>query len=326
MEDTKKKAASAVYFFKKQKKTWIILALIFLLCLVGELFIGRFLNLNQALTTVKFASYTALFGLCQLIVIACGGNGIDLSVGYIATLSGIFGVAVMKGENKGLPLAILIAVLVGLLFGVINGILVSYFRLSALVVTMAMSSVIQGIVNAYAAGMSISGNPSPVLRTIATKSTFGIPNIVFLLVLIILLVFFILKKTKIGAILFGVGENETTAFLSGVNVRLVRCMAFAVSGVVGGLIGLLLVGNMGMAYKDMASSYLLPSYAAVVVGGISLSGGEGHYLRVALGAVFLQVLTNLFIQFGGGDAVRWTGYGVVLYVLLLFYANDRRKR
>lgn len=326
MDDTRNAKISAVHFLKKQKKTWIILALIFLLCIVGELFIGSFLNFTQALTTVKFASYTALFGLCQLIVIAGGGNGIDLSVGYIATLSGIFGVAVMQGDNSGLPLAILIAVLLGLVFGFINGVLVSYFKLSPLVVTMAMSSVIQGIVNAYAAGMSISGNPSPVLRTIATKSTLGIPNIVILLIIVLAIVYFVLKKTKIGVLLFGVGENETTAYLSGVNVKLVRCLAFAASGIAGGLIGLLLVGNMGMAYKDMASSYLLPSYAAVVVGGISLSGGEGHYLRVVLGAVFLQVLTNLFIQFGGGDAVRWAGYGIVLYVLLLFYANDRRKR
>ena len=326
MDEKKLKNNICMRLLGREKKTWIILALILALCLVGEIFIGNFFNIGQVLTTVKFASYTAFFGLCQMIVVAGGGNALDLSVGYIATLSGILGVSVMKGSDSGLPLAILIAIVLGFVFGFINGVLISYFKLSPLVVTMAMSSVIQGIVNVYAAGMSISGNPSPVLRTIATKSTLGFPNIVLLLFVVLGVVYFILKKTKIGTILFGVGENETTAYLSGVNVKLVRCLAFAASGMTGGLIGLLLVGNMGMAYKDMASSYLLPSYAAVVVGGISLTGGEGHYLRVALGAVFLQVLTNLFIQFGGGDAVKWAGYGIVLYVLLLFYASDRRKR
>ena len=88
----------------------------------------------------------------------------------------------------------------------------------------------------------------------------------------------------------------------------------------------MLAGNMNMVFKDMASSYVMPSYAAVVVGGIALAGGETSYLRVYLGAVFLQLLTSLFIQLGGGDAVKWFGYGLILYILLLVYASDRRKK
>lgn len=195
MEENKTKNNFCMSILQREKKTWIIIALILGLCLVGEIFIGNFLNIGQVLTTVKFASYTAFFGLCQMVVVAGGGNALDLSVGYIATLSGILGVSVMKGSDSGLPLAILIAIVVGFLFGFLNGLLISYFKLSPLVVTMAMSSVIQGIVNVYAAGMSISGNPSPVLRIIATKSTLGFPNIVLLLFVVLAVVYFPFKNT-----------------------------------------------------------------------------------------------------------------------------------
>ncbi|WP_066646714.1 ABC transporter permease [Christensenella timonensis] len=315
-----------VRFAKSQKKALMVIGLILLLSVIGELFVGNFISWNQALMTVKFAAFTALFGLCQMVVVSGGGNALDLSIGYIATLSAIFGVAVMNGSNGGLVLAILIALGIGLFFGTLNGLLISYFNLSPLVVTMSMSCVLQGIINVYASGMSISGTPSPVLQTLAAQSTATIPNIIFLLVVVVLVVYFIMKHTKYGPVLFGVGENPKTAYLSGANVKFTRCIVFTISGAIAGLIGLILAGNMGMAYKDMASSYLMPSYAAVVVGGISLKGGEGNYLRVVLGAVFLQVLTNLFILFGGGDAVKWMGYGVVLYILLLVYASERRKK
>ncbi len=76
----------------------------------------------------------------------------------------------------------------------------------------------------------------------------------------------------------------------------------------------------------MASNYVMPSIAAVVVGGVSLTGGDGNYIGVILGAIFLQALTNLLIAFGLGDAGKWLAFGIVLYVLLSFYASDRRSR
>ena len=88
---------------------------------------------------------------------------------------------------------------------------------------------------------------------------------------------------------FGVGSNETTAYLSGINVKAVRCVVFVISGILASLTGLLLIGNMGIAFKDMASNYVMPSIAAVVVGGVSLTGGDGNYIGVILGAIFYRL-------------------------------------
>ena len=98
------------------------------------------------------------------------------------------------------------------------------------------------------------------------------------------------------------------------------------SGAIAGLVGLLLLGNSGQAFKDMGSMYVMPSIAAVVIGGMSLNGGEGNYIGVILGAVVLQTLTNLFVAFGWGDAGKWLGYGMILLFMLIAYVREKTAR
>ena len=162
-----------------------------------------------------------------------------------------------------------------------------------------MSQILQGIINVYTAGALITGKPSPVLQIVAAKSTGTFPNIIFLLILVTAVVMVLLYRTKWGATLFGVGENETAAYLSGVNTRRVRTIAFIMSGTLASLIGLLLLGNMGVAFKDMGSDYVLPSIAAAVVGGVSLSGGDGNYIGVILGPSFSRRFSTFWLPSGG---------------------------
>lgn len=314
----------AYRIYDRYKKLIIALLLIIFLFVLGEVAVSNFLSLGQILLTVKLASFIALFGLCQMIVIASGGSGLDLSVGYAATMTAVFTASIMNGENRNLWMAVLIAISLGITVGLVNGLLTSYVNLPPLVVTLAMANILQGVIDVYTAGRSITGRPSPILRIIAAKSTGIFPNILFILIIVATIVMIILYKTKWGAVLFGVGANETTAYLSGINVKLVRCTAFIISGVLASLIGLLLIGNMGIAFKDMGSNYIMPSIAAVVVGGVSLMGGAGNYIGVILGAVFLQTLTNLLVALGWGDAGKWLGFGILLFILLIVYVRNRR--
>ena len=310
---------------RNKKLIAAFLAIVFLF-VVGHFIVPNFLSLNQILITVKLASFIALFSLCQMIVMAAGGAGLDLSVGYTATITAIFTASIMNGRNENLWLAILVALGFGLAVGFSNGFLSAYLKLPSLVVTLAMSQILQGIINVYTAGALITGKPSPVLQIVAAKSTGTFPNIIFLLILVTAVVMVLLYRTKWGATLFGVGENETAAYLSGVNTRRVRTIAFIMSGTLASLIGLLLLGNMGVAFKDMGSDYVLPSIAAAVVGGVSLSGGDGNYIGVILGAILLQALLNLLVALGWGDPGKWVGFGIVLYALLAAYVSNRRGR
>lgn len=313
-------------FDNRYNKLIIAFLLIIFLFVLGELTVSNFLSLEQILLTIKLASFIALFGLCQMIVIAGGGSGLDLSVGYAATMTAVFTASIMDGKNENLWMALLVAMGLGIAVGLVNGVLTSFFKLPPLVVTLAMSNILQGIINVYTAGKNITGKPSPVLRLMAAMSTGIVPNILFVLIIVAAIVMIILYKTKWGLMLFGVGTNETTAYLGGVNVKLARCIAFIISGILASLIGLLLIGNMGIAFKDMGSNYVMPSIAAVVVGGVSMTGGDGNYLGVILGSIFLQTLTNLLVALGWGDAGKWLGFGVVLFILLIVYVSNRRSR
>jgi len=318
--------STAYKIYDRYKKLIIAFLLIIFLFVLGEIIVSRFLNLGQILLTIKLASFIALFGLCQMIVISSGGSSLDLSVGYSATMTAVFTASIMDGKNENLWMAVLIAIGLGVAVGFVNGVLTSYFKLPALVVTLAMANILQCIINVYTAGRDITGKPSPILRIMAAKSTGIFPNILFILIIVATIVIIILYKTKWGLMLFGVGSNETTAYLSGVNVKLVRCIAFIIGGVIASLIGLLLIGNMGIAFKDMGSNYVLPSIAAVVIGGVSLSGGDGNYIGVILGAIFLQTLSNLLVALGWGEAGKWLGYGTLLFILLIIYVGNRRNR
>jgi ribose transport system permease protein len=312
--------------YDRYKKLIIALLLIVFLFVLGEVTVSNFLSLGQILLTWKLASFIALFGLCQMSVIASGGSGLDLSVGYTATMTAVFTAAVMDGQNANLWMAVLVALGVGIVVGFLNGVLTAYVKLPPLVVTLGMSNILQGVIDVYTAGRNITGKPSPVLQIIAAKSTGIFPHILFILIIITPIVMIILYRTKWGLMLFGAGSNETAAYLSGVSVKMVRCIAFVISGVLASLVGLLLIGNMGMAFKDMGSNYVMPSIAAAVVGGVSLTGGDGNYLGVILGAVFLQTLTNLLVAAGWGDAGKWLGFGIVLFALLIVYVSNRRGR
>jgi len=269
------KPNSAIYeIYNRYKKLFIAFLLIIFLFVLGELTVSNFFSLTQILLTIKMASITALFGLCQMLVISSGGNSLDLSVGYTATITAVLTASIMDGKNGNLWLAVLIAVGLGIAVGFVNGILTAYFKLPALVVTLAMANILQGIINVYTAGRNITGKPSPILTLMAAKSTGIFPNIIFTLLAVATIVMILIYKTKWGLMLFGVGSNEIAAQLSGVNVKKVRCGAFIIDGLIASLIGLLLIGNMGIAFKDMGSNYVLPSIAAVVIGGVSLSGGD----------------------------------------------------
>lgn len=318
--------STAYKIYDRYKKLIIAFLLIIFLFVLGEIIVSNFLSLGQILLTIKLASFIALFGLCQMIVISSGGSSLDLSVGYSATMTAVFTARIMDGKNENLWMAVLVAIGFGVAVGFVNGVLTSYFKLPALVVTLAMANILQGIINVYTAGRNITGRPSLILPLMAANSTGIFPNILFTLIIVATIVMIILYKTKWGLMLFGVGSNETTAYLSGVNVKLVRCTAFIISGVLASLIGLLLIGNMGIAFKDMGSNYVMPSIAAVVIGGVSLSGGDGNYIGVILGAIFLQTLNNLLVALGWGDAGKWLGYGILMFILLIIYVGNRRSR
>ncbi len=287
---------------------------------------GVFLSVKQCMVLIRLASFTALFALCQMIVMTVGGGGLDLSIGYVSALAAICAGHIIEGSNAGLPLAVVVAVAIGAAFGLLNGVFVSYVGLPPLVVTMAMASVVQGICYLYTTHTPISGMPCPAITFFTSKFTGIVPNMLFMLIPAAVVVEIVYKKTRLGVKILGVGSNETAAHLSGVNVKRVRAFAYMASGIIAGLCGIVLLGYFGKASMDLGNNYVMTSIVCAVVGGVAINGGKASYVPVILGAFVLQTLNSLFVAIGWGDAGKWVGFGLILLVMLMIYVRNKMSR
>lgn len=307
--------------WQKHYQISLLAVLCCLLFLLGEIVAPGFLTLAHIMTVLKIAALLGIFTLSQTLVIIAGGEGIDLSVGAVASIAAVFGAAILNGSDANLPLAILVIMGTGILIGALNGIGIAYFQIPPLVMTLAMASVVNGIIQIYSQGFLLKGRASALLIKLGSQSTAGIPNIIFIWIIITALAWAILGWTRAGIILYGVGSNKVTAELSGVKVKRVQAQAYIASGAVASLGGLLLLGYIGQAFMDIGSAYVLPSVAAAVIGGISLAGGSGNYLGAALGAVLLTTITSLLTTMRMGEAGKNIVTGLILLLILAIYTH-----
>lgn len=310
-------------FIKANSKIELCIILIIALFIVGNILTGG--HFASPLATLKFAFFIAAFGLGQMLIIAAGGY-IDLSVGYTATLVTCLTCSIIMGENGNFWKALIVALIIGIIVGLVNGFFSVYAKLPSLVVTMAVQQILQGVVDFYSARNPLSGTPNPALQIAIAKNTAGIPNNLFILIIVAVVVMILMYKTKIGYKLTACGSNATAAHLSGVRVNAVRMGAFVACSIIAAVMGLVLFGNMGQAFKDMGSTYVMPCIAAVVIGGLNINGGNKNFIGVILGAVILQALTNLFVALGLGDAGKYLGSGIILLIMLIVYVREKNSR
>jgi ribose transport system permease protein len=187
--------------------------------------------------------------------------------------------------------------------------------------TLGMGSVITGIVLIYSQGFIIRGSASELLKTIGGGQIHGYPSMIFVWLVIIAISLFIFNRTKSGISLYGVGANDITAELDGVHTRRVRALAYATGGSIAALAGVFLLGYNGLPFMGIGDSYVLPSVAAAVIGGISLAGGSGSYLGAVGGSILLTTLTALLVTLRMGEGGKQVVFGLVLIILLALYGR-----
>ena len=297
-----------------------LIGIAILLLLVGQALMPGFLSLGQISNQLKIAAFLGIFGLCQTIVIAAGGQGLDLSVGANATLGGILGAALMHGSNDLTAPALLAAVAAGGVVGCANGVGIAVMRVPPLVATLAIASVVDG---GTILGVSIAhpaNSASPVLVTIGGWASGGVPNIVIVWAVIGAIAICLLSASAWGRRLTATGANPVAALLSGNHVTAIRIAAYGLSGSLSALAGFLLTGYVGQAFFGLGDPYILTSIVVATIGGASLAGGRAPYAGVAAAAVMMTVLVSLLTALAIGEAGRQIIFGLVL---LAFLALDR---
>ncbi|MCB8881192.1 ABC transporter permease [Acidisoma cellulosilytica] len=291
-----------------------------LLLLVGQILMPGFLSLGQVSNQLKIAAFLGIFGLCQTIVIAAGGQGLDLSVGASATLGGILGAALMQGSNGLTAPALLAAVAAGGLVGIVNGVGIALMRVPPLVATLAIASVVDG---GTILGVSIvhpANSASPLLVAIGGWASGGVPNIVIVWAVLGAIAVWLLSASAWGKRLTATGANPLAALLSGNHVTGIRIAAYGLSGALAALAGFLLTGYVGQAFFGLGDPYILTSVVVAVIGGATLAGGRAPYAGVAAAAIMMTVLVSLLTALAIGEAGRQIIFGLVL---LGFLALDR---
>jgi len=219
-------------------------------------------------------------------------GGIDLSVGTTMTLcSVVLGLVVTK---MGLPLLLGLpaALAAGAFIGMLNGVLIAKAKLPPFIATLGMLNVARGLAQILSDVKPIyfEGNPE-FYSSFMGKTLFGIPNVVFIMFGAAVIASLVLTKTVLGRYTFALGSNEEATRLSGVNVDNWKIAVYAVSGLFAGLAGILIASRMTSAQPSVGLGYELDAIAAAVIGGNSLSGGEGSIVGTVIGALIISTLT-----------------------------------
>jgi ribose transport system permease protein len=225
--------------------------------------------------------------------------GIDLSVGTVMTFSAVMTGVFITNWGWPVPLGILGGVLAGALAGLINGIVISRMKIPPFIATLGMLYATKGLSLVISELKPIYFNDTPAFREMAMGSVLGkiipgfeVPNAVFIMFGAAIVAHLILSRTILGRYTFALGSNEEATRLSGVNVAVWKTAVYTLCGMFSGIAGVLIASRLNSAQPALGSGYELDAIAAVVIGGTSLSGGEGSILGTIIGAFIISILTN----------------------------------
>jgi len=292
----------------------LVLAVIVLIC--GQFAVPGFASAGQIANQLKIATFLGLFGIAQSLVMIGGEQGLDLSVGAAATLGGVLGAALLGPQSPGLFAAFAVAALSGALVGALNGVGITLLRIPPLVMTLAMASLVDGGLIVWSSVMHVNTAASPALAAIAGRTLAGVPSVALIWLVAGALMWRFLNHSAWGRRLLATGANPTAAAIAGTRVRAIRIAVYTASGMIAALTGVLLVGYVGQAFLGLGTTYVLPSVVVAVIGGVSLAGGRGDYIAVAMASVLLTVLTSLLTALQIGEAGRQCIFGATLLVFL----------
>lgn len=293
-----------------------LLVLIIFMAIKSPVFLSS-ANLFNILLQVSINTIVAV-GMTFVILT----GGIDLSVGsLVALVAVIMGTFLHKGIGILVPIGI--ALVVGAFNGLINGFLIAKGRVPAFITTLGMMSAARGIALIVTRGQTIHMFPTQ-FRFFGTGYLGPIPVPAILALLTVLIAHVVLTQTKYGRYIYAVGGNREAVRLSGINVAKIEMSVYAISGITCALGAIILVGRLNSAQPIAGYGYELNAIAAAIIGGTSLSGGEGNVFGTMLGALLMGVLQNGLTLLNVSSYVQQVVVGAVI-VGAVFFDQIRRE-
>ena len=293
-----------------QSQAILLLVFLILISAVISIIAPRFLQVANLGVVTRQTSFIALVSLGQMLCLIAGV--IDLSVGATAGFAGICAALVMNSTTLNPYLALAVGVLAGATVGLINGLLVTRVKLNPFIVTLSMSFVISGLILVLTGGWAIPNMPETI-QWIGKDSIgpFPVPLIITLIVSVLLA--FLLNRTYIGRHIFAIGGNRDAAALVGIRVNRLTTLVYVISGSLAALAGVMMLARLASGQPTIGATWLLPSFAAPILGGAALSGGAGSVLGTLVGALLMTVIQNGIVM--TGMSVYWENVVVGLVLV-----------
>jgi ribose transport system permease protein len=280
----------------------------------------NFATTDNIFTILRQATIVGIAAIGAHFVILMGE--LDLSAAAVISLAGVAMGELMINHGFVPVTAGLAALGVGAAVGLANGLIITQFRINSIIVTLGTSSILSGIAFTITEGKTIFGergnDPIDKIEFLSRERVLGdhVPVPVIILFVCYIVAFIVLRRTMYGARVFAVGNNDRAAWLSGINVDVIKTATFIVSGVLAGFAGIMQVARQGTATAGMGADFLFPILTAVVLGGASMTGGRGKIFNTLIAAIFLTSITNGMILLGIGIYTQNIVSGVILVVAL----------
>lgn len=272
------------------------------------------------INVIKQASVNGILSMGMMLVIITGG--IDLSVGSIVGLSGVCAALFAQSGSQGIILPTLVGIAVGLLIGAINGVGVTYGGIPPFIITLGTMSIARGLALVISGGVPII-NLAENFVNIASGSLFRIPLLPYYFVIVAVIFAFVLSKTVFGRHVYSIGGNAVASKVSGINVNAHLIFVYTLSGICAGIGGVLMAARTSQGSPVMGTGYEMDAVTAVVVGGVSMSGGAGKCRNVVIGALFIAIIENALTIFGVDSNWKQVVKGIIIIGAVLLDVKSK---
>jgi ribose transport system permease protein len=272
-----------------------LLAALLVMVGVAALISSNFLTSYNMVIMSRELAFIGIVAIAQGLLLLLGD--IDVSIGAIAGMSGIVCSKLMVEYQVDPSLAIMAGMAAGAAAGAINGLIITAFNLNSLVVTIGTLSVFSGINLWLTQGRTIVGLPKEV-TFLGTGTVYGVPVPVIIMLIAFLVILFVTTKTVFGRQIYAVGNSREAARIVGINEQKIRVAVYAIAGTLAGIAGMLMCFRLLSAQASIGQSWLLPSIAAPVIGGIATTGGIGTIWGALVGSAIIVVIGNVIVLGG----------------------------
>lgn len=290
-------AQKKALFHSDASQKFLAFAGLIVLIIVFSLASPNFLKFSNIIGIVLATCVTGVLALGVTFVIIAGG--IDLSLGTVMTFSAVMSAVFVTYWKLPIPLGVCAGIAAGALCGLITGLAISKLKIPPFIATLGMMMVTRGLSLVISGTKPIYLNDTPAYSKISMGSILNsiipgveIPNAVLIFIAAGIIASLVLKKTILGRYTFAIGSNEEATRLSGVNVDRWKTGIYMLCGAFCGLAGVMMASRLNSAQPGLGSGYEFEAITAVVIGGTSLSGGEGTIMGTVIGAFIMSVLTN----------------------------------